>query len=126
MINLVQFRRSREPEPGLGTYVRYMYIPSSGELRFEWDPAKAARNLHKHGVSFLEARTSFSDDYGLLIDERGPTSEEQRFVLLGVSSAVRLLVVVHSYREAGRTIRLISARTATRSERAQYAAQFRR
>ena len=103
-----------------------MYIPSSGELRFEWDPAKAAQNVRKHGVSFLEAQTSFSDDYGLLVDELGPASEEQRFVLLGVSSAVRLLVVVHSYREIERTIRLISARKATRSERAQYAAQFRK
>ena len=114
------------PDPVLVAYIRYMYIPSSGELRFEWDPAKAAQNVRKHGVSVLEAQTSFSDDYGLLVDELGPASEEQRFVLLGVSSAVRLLVVVHSYREIERTIRLISARKATRSERAQYAAQFRK
>ena len=114
------------PDPVLVAYIRYMYIPSSGELRFEWDSAKAAQNGRKHGVSFLEAQTSFSDDYGLLVDELGPASEEQRFVLLGVSSAVRLLVVVHSYREIERTIRLISARKATRSERAQYAAQFRK
>jgi len=102
-----------------------MYIPFPGKLRFEWDPAKAARNVRKHGVSFHEAQIAFSDDYGLLVDDIGLASDEQRFVLLGVSSALRLLVVVHSYRDADRTIRLISARVATRSERAQYAAQFR-
>lgn len=100
-----------------------MYISSSGELRFEWDPVKAARNLRKHGV-FLEGQTAFSDDYRLLVDDLGP-SDEQRFVLIGVSNNLHVLVVVHSYREADRTIRLISARPATRSERAQYAAQFR-
>ena len=103
-----------------------MYIPSSGELRFEWDPAKAAQNVRKHGVSFLEAQTSFGDNYGLLVDELESASDEHRCVLLGVSSAVRLLVVVHSYREIERTIRLISARKANRFEYAQYAAQFRR
>ena len=110
----------------LASYIRYMYIPSSGELRFEWDPLKAARNLRKHGVSFLEAQTAFRDDYGLLVDDLGLASDEQRFVLIGVSNSLRVLVVVHSYRETDRTIRLISARMATRSERAQYAAQFRR
>lgn len=108
----------------LVAYIHYMYIALSGEFRFEWDPLKAARNLRKHGVSFHEAQTAFSDDYGLLLDDLGLASEDQRFVLLGVSSALRLLVVVHSYREIDRTIRLISARKATRSERAQYAARF--
>lgn len=102
-----------------------MYISSSGGLRFEWDPSKSIANVRKHGVSFREARTVFSDESGLLREDLG-TVDEQRFVLLGLSSAVRLLVVVHTYRDDDHTIRLISARKATRSERAQYSARLRR
>ena len=90
-------------------------------IRFEWDPAKAAANLRKHGVSFAEAETAFYDDYArVLPDPEHSTDEEDRFLLLGVSSALRVLVVVHCIREAGSVIRLISARRATRRERAQY------
>ena len=90
-------------------------------IRFEWDPAKAAANLRKHGVSFAEAETAFYDDYArVLPDPEHSTDEEDRFLLLGVSGALRVLVVVHCIREAGSVIRLISARRATRRERAQY------
>ena len=90
-------------------------------IRFEWDPAKAAANLRKHGVSFAEAETAFSDDYAkILPDPDHSTDEEDRFLLLGLSSTLRVLVVVHCLREAGSVIRLISARRATRVERAQY------
>ena len=90
-------------------------------IRFEWDPAKAAANLRKHGVSFAEAETAFSDDYAkVLPDPDHSTDDEDRFLLLGLSSALRVLVVVHCLREAGSVIRLISARRATRIERAQY------
>ena len=90
-------------------------------IRFEWDSAKAAANLRKHGVSFAEAETAFYDDYArVLPDPEHSTDEEDRFLLLGVSSALRVLVVVHCIREAGSVIRLISARRATRRERAQY------
>jgi uncharacterized DUF497 family protein len=103
-----------------------MYISSAGEFRFEWDPLKAARNVRKHGVTFSEPQTVFSDEHGLLLDDLGLASDDQRFVLLGLSSALRLLVVVHTYRDVDRTIRLISARKPTRSERVQYNARFRR
>ena len=90
-------------------------------IRFEWDTAKAAANLRKHGVSFAEAETAFSDDYAkILPDPDHSTDEEDRFLLLGLSSTLRVLVVVHCLREAGSVIRLISARRATRVERAQY------
>jgi len=102
-----------------------MYIVPSGEFRFEWDLAKAARNARKHGVSFDEAQGVFFDERALLLDDLSVAGDDQRFVLLGVSNTLRLLVVVHTYREADRVIRLISARKATRSERAQYNAQFR-
>ena len=91
-----------------------------GELRFEWDPKKAASNLAKHGVSFEEAQTAFSDEGGLLLDDPEPVDGEDRFVLLGLSANLRILVVAHCYRKADEVIRLISARKADRLERRQY------
>jgi hypothetical protein len=90
------------------------------DIRFEWDPAKALANLRKHGVAFAEAETVFSDDLALLVDDPDHSSEEDRFVLLGLSAAPRILVVVHAYRVAADTIRIISARKATASERSMY------
>jgi uncharacterized DUF497 family protein len=88
-------------------------------LEFEWSPAKAASNLKKHGVSFEEARTAFEDEEALLIPDPEHSVGEERFVLLGVSGASRLLVVIHCERGPD-IIRLISARKAERTERAAY------
>ncbi|MGE3600745.1 MAG: BrnT family toxin [Dehalococcoidia bacterium] len=90
------------------------------DLRFEWDRRKAAANRRKHGVSFPEAETAFSDEFGLLLDDPDHSGDEDRFVLIGVSAALRLLVVVHCYRAGDDVIRLISARKATAAERRQY------
>jgi uncharacterized protein len=90
------------------------------ELRFEWDPRKAALNLTKHGISFSEAETAFTDELGLLLDDPDHSATEHRFILLGLSAKGRLLVVVHTYREADAVIRIISARKADRLERRQY------
>jgi uncharacterized DUF497 family protein len=95
------------------------------EPRFEWDPRKSALNQRKHGVSFDEARTAFGDEHGLLLDDPDHSGTEERFILLGLSAALRVLVVVHSYREDEDTIRIISARKATRHEREQYDARWR-
>jgi len=95
------------------------------ELRFDWDPAKAAANLRKHGVSFDEAETVFYDDHALLLDDPDHSAQEDRFVLLGLSAKPRILVVVHCYREDPDTIRFISARPATRSERARYTERWK-
>ena len=95
-------------------------------LRFEWDPRKAAANLAKHGVSFAEAETAFYDDHAAILEDPDHSAEEERFLPLGLSAALRVLVVVHCVREAGSVIRLISARKATRSERAQYDARWKR
>jgi len=70
------------------------------DVRFEWDPRKAAQNLKKHGVSFSEAETSFADEAGRLLDEPESSPSEDRFVLLGFSGKGRMLVVIHTYREA--------------------------
>jgi uncharacterized DUF497 family protein len=85
-------------------------------LRIEWDPRKAVANRRKHGVSFEEARTVFFDERGLLIDDPDHSEDEERFVLLGLSSSLRLLVVCHCYRGQGGVIRIISARRATARE----------
>jgi uncharacterized protein len=93
-------------------------------IRFEWHATKAAANLRKHGVAFDEAETVFSDDYALLLEDPDHSAEEDRFLLLGVSAALRVLLVVHCYRAEGAVVRIISARKATSTERAQYRARW--
>jgi uncharacterized DUF497 family protein len=93
-------------------------------LRFEWDPRKDAANQRKHGVSFEEARTVFFDENALLRDVPEHAEEEDRFVLLGLSSHLRILVVCHCYRR-GQVIRIISARRAVRQERGDYERRLR-
>ena len=88
---------------------------------FEWDRRKASTNKRKHGVSFEEARSAFLDENARVIPDPEHSGEEQRFILLGLSVRLRLLVVVHCYVEADGVIRIISARKADRSEQRQYA-----
>lgn len=87
-------------------------------LTFEWDPEKALENERKHGVTFEEASTSFSDISSLTIHDPEHSDTEDRYVLLGISANGRLLVVNHT--ERGDNIRLISARPANRREAAKY------
>jgi len=89
------------------------------ELRFEWDETKNASNRRKHGVSFEEAKSAFADEFGRLITDPDHSEEEDRFILMGMSLRLRLLIVCHCYRR-GDTLRIISARKANRSERTQY------
>jgi uncharacterized protein len=89
-------------------------------LRFEWDERKAAANEQKHGVSFEEARSVFFDERARLIDDPDHSEDEERFILLGLSSTLRLLVVCHCYRSEGNVIRIISARKATVRESKSY------
>lgn len=91
------------------------------ELTIEWDPGKASANERKHHVSFEEAKTAFLDENARVIPDPEHSQDEDRFVLLGLSIKLRLLVVVHAYRESDHVIRLISARKADPSERRQYA-----
>jgi uncharacterized protein len=87
-------------------------------LRFTWDPKKAAANLRKHRVAFPEAATAFADPLSVTIPDPEHSQAEDRFILLGQSERGRLLVVAHT--ERGDTLRLISARLATRPERRDY------
>jgi len=90
------------------------------ELRFDWDPAKDALNQAKHAVSFDEARTVFFDPHALVINDPDHSMTEQRFIIMGHSRTLRLLVVAHCYREADGVIRIISARKATKHEAAYF------
>jgi uncharacterized protein len=87
-------------------------------VKFEWDPQKAALNLKKHGVSFEDAAAVFGDPLAGTIPDPEHSTEEPRFITIGVTLAQRLLVVVHTDR-ADR-IRIISARAATRAETKKY------
>lgn len=89
-------------------------------IKFSWNPAKAKSNLKKHGVSFEEAQSVFYDEFALqFYDEE--SSEEERFLLLGLSNQSRILVVVHCERgDDEEELRIISARKATSTERQYY------
>ena len=94
------------------------------EIRFEWDPRKAKSNEKKHGVSFEEAESVFFDEQALLLEDAQPADEEERFVLLGLSATLRMLVVIHALR-GNDVIRIISARKATRLESQEYQSRLR-
>lgn len=95
-------------------------------LRFEWDQRKESHNLKKHGISFEEAATVFLDEHALLIADPEHSEDEDRFILLGLSTSLKLLVVVHCYRESDEVVRLITARRASRPERRQYDQRWKR
>ena len=85
------------------------------------DPRKSRANRAKHGVSFEEARTAFLDEHARVIPDPEHSSDEERFVLLGLSIELRILVVCHCYRQSDEVVRIISARRASATERRQYA-----
>jgi uncharacterized DUF497 family protein len=87
---------------------------------FEWDPVKAVANHDKHGISFKEAQSVFYDEFAVQFFDGDHSVAEDRFLLLGLSSQARLLLVCHCEREAGNLIRIISARKATRRESTFY------
>jgi uncharacterized DUF497 family protein len=97
-----------------------MHYNCIGLLRYEWDSSKSARNANKHGVSFDEAKTAFYDEHARLMSDPVHSGNEDRFILLGLSKRLRLLVVSHCYRENDEVIRIISARKADPSEQRQY------
>jgi len=94
-------------------------------MRFDWDKAKDRANLKKHGVSFEEGQTVFLDENALFMQDPEQAGTEDRFLLLGISSGLRVITVCHCYREEDKIIRLISARKATISEREQYWTRLR-
>ena len=89
-------------------------------MNFEWDENKAATNQQKHGITFQEAATVFQDEDALQIFDPDHSEAEDRFILLGMSSILRILVVCHCYRANDDVIRIMSARKATRNESSTY------
>jgi uncharacterized DUF497 family protein len=86
------------------------------QLSFEWDDIKAQGNLQKHGVTFEEARSVFYDENAIQFWDEDHSESEDRFLLLGLSHNLRLLIIVHCYQEGDSIIRIISARKATKQE----------
>jgi uncharacterized protein len=87
---------------------------------FEWDPKKGKTNKKKHGISFEEAQSVFYDENGRYMADPKYYGGEERFLLLGMSSDPKILVVCHCYRRSDSMIRIISARRATKNEEALY------
>ena len=89
-------------------------------LKFVWDEAKNKLNITDHKISFEEAKTVFYDPNAKVIYDPDHSNDEDRFIILGLSVSLNLLVVCHCYRENDNIIRIISARKATTAERKQY------
>ena len=89
-------------------------------IKFSWDSTKATSNIVKHGISFEEAKTVFDDDNARLIYDPEHSADEERFILLGLSYKLKVLSVVHCYKESEESIRIISARKSTKNEEKQY------
>ena len=89
-------------------------------IRFQWDESKNKTNITKHRISFQEAQTAFHDSHARIIADPDHSITEDRFILLGISHQLNLLIVCHCYKESDEVIRIISARKATKAESAQY------
>ncbi|AOW99928.1 hypothetical protein BJP34_11115 [Moorena producens PAL-8-15-08-1] len=90
------------------------------QLVFEWDNEKNRINKKKHGVSFEEAKSVFYDEKAIQFWDEDHSEIEDRFLLLGISSKMRILLIIHCYREQESVIRIISARKATKNESKHY------
>ena len=89
-------------------------------IEFEWHEAKNTANKNKHGVSFEEAKSVFYDEHAIQYYDDEHSVSEDRFIMLGMSNKSRLLIVCHCERKSGKSIRIISARKATRAESRYY------
>ena len=90
------------------------------DIRFTWDVQKDRENQNKHGVSFEEAKSAFYDENARLIHDLDHSDSEERFILLGLSYKLRIILVIHCYYEDESIIRIISARKASKNEQKQY------
>ncbi len=91
-------------------------------IDFEWDLSKNSSNKRKHGISFEEAKSVFYDEHARIINDPDHSEDEERFIILGFSHKLNLLMVSHCYRSSKDVIKIISARKASKSEFKQYEA----
>jgi len=89
-------------------------------IEFSWNEKKAQKNINKHKISFEEAKTVFADENARLIEDPDHSEDEDRFILIGLSFSLKILTVVHCYRDDENNIRIISARKSTKNEEKQY------
>ncbi len=97
-----------------------MYNVHMNLLQFEWNSRKASANLKRLGVSFEEAKSVFYDERAKLISDPDHSEDEERFILLGLSHSLRVILICHCYRSKGNVIRIISARKAVNRELKAY------
>jgi uncharacterized protein len=90
------------------------------KISFQWDPNKNKTNIKKHKITFEEAKSVFFDENARVIQDPEHSINEERFIILGLSFKLNLLIVVHTYIENDEVIRIISARKATKSESKYY------
>ncbi len=90
------------------------------DIRFEWDERKSRQNKRKHGVSFDEAQTVFLDENAIRYHDPDHSEDEDRFIMLGMSLKLRVLVVCHCYRSDDKVIHIVSARKANKKESSAY------
>jgi len=104
----------------LASFTNNKYNVHTNSIKFDWHPSKAASNQKKHKVSFEEAKSAYYDERAKLIDDPDHSADEARFILLGLSHLLRVVVVCHCYRGDDNVIRIISARKATTQELKAY------
>jgi uncharacterized DUF497 family protein len=97
-----------------------IYIVHMNAISFTWDERKNLANRRKHGISFKEAQTVFYDENAIRYFDPDHSTDEDRFIMLGLSYRLRMLVVCHCFRESESIIRIISARKANRQEARAY------
>ena len=101
-------------------FLTNMYTVNMRDIRFEWDEGKNRENKRKHGVSFEEAKSVFLDENAIRYFDPDHSLDDDRFLMLGLSFKLRVLVVCHCYQVDDSLIRIISARKANRKESAIY------
>lgn len=89
-------------------------------MNFEWDESKNRSNQLKHGISFEEVVTVFYDDYAIVFDDPDHSDSEERFLIIGLTNNFKICIVSHCYKERTESIRIISARKATKHESNYY------
>jgi uncharacterized DUF497 family protein len=114
------WRSATEPQPILAFTIMITYNVCMKDLRFQWDPEKGRDNERKHGVSFAEAQTVFLDENAIQYFDPDHSTDEDRFIMLGMSFQLRILVVCHCLRESDTVIRIFSARKALPREARAY------